>query len=84
MDNLFDTYVFLQKIQSFRFISRKPKSIFPKRNIDKVTKWAKLDIFDLEHDNLSKHLDLEKERINKMYSYNEKDLKNINYIIDQI
>ena len=34
----------------------KPKSLFPKRNIDQVVDWAKLDIIDVEGKNLKKRI----------------------------
>ena len=45
----------------------KPKSLFPKRNIDQVVDWAKLDIINLEG-KLEKELQNEHNRINKINS----------------
>ncbi len=62
----------------------KPKSSFPKKNINNVAEWAKFDILSLEGDNLDLQLNLEEDRIRKMSSYSENNLNNLNFITDQI
>ena len=63
----------------------KPKSLFPKRNIDQVVDWAKLDIINLEGKNLKKELQNEHNRINKINSLlDNKDKKKEHFITSQI
>lgn len=62
----------------------KPKSSFPKKNINNVAEWAKLDILSLEGDNLDLQLNLEEDRVKKMSSYSENNIKSLNFITDQI
>ena len=63
---------------------QKPEINFPKKDINSVAEWAKSDIIKLEVDNLKKQIELEQERIKKMFLYSDKKFKNINFITDKI
>ena len=73
-----------KKYNHYNSSPEKPKSLFPKKNINNVAEWAKSEILSLEGDDLKQHLDLEQDRINKMPSYTENKFKNINFITDQV
>lgn len=73
-----------KKFNHYNLPPNKPRSPFPKKDINSVAEWAKSDIIKLEVDNLKKQIELEQERIKKMFLYSDKKFKNINFITDQI
>ena len=73
-----------KKYNHYNDIPKIPISDFPKRNINNVTEWAKIDIHNLEQKNLKKELQIEHNRVKKMKSYDENRDKSLNSIIDQL
>jgi len=61
-----------------------PISLFPKRNVDKVANWAKLDLIKIEEGNLREELQREHRRIERIYSKFDYNEKNAEYITIQI
>ena len=73
-----------KKYNHFDALPEKPKSAFPRRDINKIAKWAKPDIDHLEGINLSSHLVSEHERLNKINYNKDQRFTNIDLIMEQI
>lgn len=61
-----------------------PKSSYPKKNINNVPEWSKIDIINLEGKNLDQQLHFEHDRIKKISQLKNEKLFNENILTSQI
>lgn len=88
-DSEIEWIVYLTHLNSYKKYNRsneipsKPSSFYPKKNINNVSDWSKIDIINLEGKNLDQQLQLEHNRIKKIYQSKNQNLFDESMLISQ-